>query len=105
MLRDRLVRGVNDSHIQRHLPLEPVLTLKSAMKIELGMESVAQNALAPLDRFCRYSSRVGWAISSSSSLGTTLSVKMINIYTTNHTTVTELPRRLLNIKRPHCLIR
>ena len=44
MLCDRLVCGVNDSHIQRSLLSEPVLTLKTAMKA-LGMESAAQNAI------------------------------------------------------------
>ena len=45
MLRDRLVCGVNDSHIQCRLPLEPILILDTAMKIALGVESAAQNAI------------------------------------------------------------
>ena len=45
ILCDRLVGGVNDSHIQRHLLSEPVLTLETAMKIALGMESAAQNTI------------------------------------------------------------
>ena len=43
MLCDRLVVGVNDSHSQCRLLLEPVLTLKTAMQLALGMESAAQN--------------------------------------------------------------
>ena len=42
---DPLVRGVNDSHIQRCLLSEPVLTLETAMKIVLGIESAAQIAI------------------------------------------------------------
>ena len=45
MLCDRLVCGVNDSHIQCRLLSEPVLTLETAMKIVLGMGSIAQNAI------------------------------------------------------------
>ena len=46
MLRDQLVRDVNDSHIQRRLLSEPDLTLKTAMQIALGMETAAKNAKA-----------------------------------------------------------
>ena len=45
MLQSKLVCGVNDSHIQRHLISEPVLTLENAMQIVLALESAAQNTL------------------------------------------------------------
>ena len=45
MLHDQLVCGVNDSHIQRRLLSEPVLTLETAMKIALALESAAQNVI------------------------------------------------------------
>ena len=45
VLRDQLVCGVNDSHIQCHLLSEPVLTLEMEIKIALGMESAARNAI------------------------------------------------------------
>ena len=44
-LRDRLVCGVNDSHSQLRLLSTPVLTLETTMKMVLGMESAAKNAL------------------------------------------------------------
>ena len=45
MLCNQLVCGVNDSHIQRRLLSEHVLTLETAMKIVQGMELAAQNAI------------------------------------------------------------
>ena len=44
MLCDRLVCGVNDSHIQCCLLSEPVIILQIAMQKALGMESEVQNA-------------------------------------------------------------
>ena len=45
MLHVQLVCGVNDSHIQCRLLLEPVLTLQTAMQLALGMKSAAQNMI------------------------------------------------------------
>ena len=44
MLRDRLVRGIENSHIQQRLLSEPNLTLDKAVEISLAMESADRNA-------------------------------------------------------------
>ena len=44
MLRDRLVCGIENSHIQRRLLAEPNLTLDKAVEISLAMESADRNA-------------------------------------------------------------
>ena len=44
MLHDQLACEINNLHIQHHLLSKPSLTLKTAMQIVLGMETVAQNA-------------------------------------------------------------
>ena len=44
MLRDRLVRGVNDELLQRRLFAEPQLTFKKAMKPSQMFESSMQDA-------------------------------------------------------------
>ena len=44
MLRDRLVCGIENSHIQRRLLAEPNLTLHKAVEISLAMESADRNA-------------------------------------------------------------
>ena len=44
MLRDRLVCGIENSHIQRWLLAEPNLTLDKAVEISLAMESADRNA-------------------------------------------------------------
>lgn len=43
MLRDRLVCGVNEDHIQRRLLAEPILDLKRALGIAHGMETAAKD--------------------------------------------------------------
>ena len=43
MLRDRLVCGVNDDHIQRRLLQEKDLQLDRAMEIALSLEVAAKN--------------------------------------------------------------
>ena len=44
MLRNQLVCGINDSHIQHRLLSEQDLTLEMAMQIALGREPVTQKA-------------------------------------------------------------
>ena len=44
MLRDRLVCGIKDEHIQRPLLSEDKLTLQKAMGIALGLEAASKNA-------------------------------------------------------------
>ena len=44
MLRDRLVCGVNDDHIQRRLLAEEKLTFQKAMEVAVAMETAASNA-------------------------------------------------------------
>ena len=44
MLRDRLVCGINDGHIQRRLLAEPELTYKKAFDIAQAVESAERNA-------------------------------------------------------------
>ena len=44
MLRDRLVCGIKDEHIQRRLLSEDKLTLQKAMEIALGLEAASKNA-------------------------------------------------------------
>ncbi len=41
MIRDRLVHGINDTHIQRRLLQEPMLTYKKAQDIAQAMELAA----------------------------------------------------------------
>ena len=43
MVRDRLVCGVNNDHIQRRLLLETELDLKKTLELALGMETAAKN--------------------------------------------------------------
>ena len=43
MIRDRLVCGINDTHIQRRLLQEPKLTYKKAQDIALAMELAARD--------------------------------------------------------------
>ena len=44
MLRDRLVCGIKDEHIQHCLLSEDKLTLQKAMEIALGLEAASKNA-------------------------------------------------------------
>ena len=44
MLRDRLVRGINDEQIQRRLLTESSFDFKKAMKLATSMETAAKNA-------------------------------------------------------------
>ena len=44
MLRDRIVCGINDQRIQRHLLAESDLTLAKAMELSLAMESADKDA-------------------------------------------------------------
>ena len=44
MLRDRLVYGIENSHIQQRLFAEPNLTLDKTVEISLAMESADRNA-------------------------------------------------------------
>jgi hypothetical protein len=44
MLRDRLVRGINDEQIQRRLLAERSLDFKKGMKIATSMETAVKNA-------------------------------------------------------------
>ena len=44
MLHDRIICGINDQRIQRHLLAESNLTLTKAMKLSLVMESVDKDA-------------------------------------------------------------
>ena len=43
LIRDRLVVGIADSHIQRKLLSEEILTLDAATKIALSMEAANRN--------------------------------------------------------------
>lgn len=43
MIRDRLVCGVNDNHIQRTLLQEPELTYEKALEIAQGIEAASQD--------------------------------------------------------------
>lgn len=45
MIRDRLVCGINEDQIQRHLLAEPDLTLQQAVELATAMETAAKDAL------------------------------------------------------------
>lgn len=44
MLRDRLVCGIANVHMQKRLLAEPNLTLKKAVELALGMEAAVKNS-------------------------------------------------------------
>ena len=46
MLRDRLVAGINDDHIQRRLLAEGLLSFEKALEMALGIEAMAENVRA-----------------------------------------------------------
>ena len=69
MLRDSLVVGINDDHIQRRLLAEGDLSFEKALEIALGIEAAAENA------------RTIWSASTVSEEGTTvnqLSMKRVS---------------------------
>ena len=46
MLRDCLVAGINDDHIQRRLLAEGLLSFETALEMALGIEAMAENVRA-----------------------------------------------------------